>query len=109
MEKEYLDHAIIELTSECNLRCEHCYNWWKQEGMRAERFNSYRKAFAVDQDALREVFHDIDMLAGRRELDIVSGVCTPHCLLDPKDYPHVRFGNCSEREIFLDKHLKVQV
>ena len=32
MKKEYLNHAIIELTTECNLRCEHCYNWWKQTG-----------------------------------------------------------------------------
>ena len=247
MKKEYLNHAIIELTTECNLRCEHCYNWWKQTGKQAERFNSYRKAFAlldhlirktmvkrvvftggeptiserfielvlhakvngvkvtvitngngplsvydqlaalkvdlmefsvlsfrpeihdritgvegswermmtamkfmleqgregvpvivitktnyayvrecveelshmglrrfminryniggeglnhgeslsVDRDALREVFHDIDTLVGQRELDVVSGVCTPHCLLDPGDYPHICFGNCS--------------
>lgn len=247
MKKEYLSHAIIELTSECNLRCEHCYNWWKQEGKQVERFNSYRKAFALldylirkttvervvftggeptiserfielvlhakvngakvtvitngngsldvyrrlaalkvdlmefsvlsfrpeihdsvtgvkgswermmasmkfmleqgravvpvivvtrtnyayvrecveelhrmglrrfminryniggegvnheeglslDADSLREVFREVDALAGQLGLDIVSGVCTPHCLLDPKDYPRIRFGNCS--------------
>lgn len=44
---DYLKHAIIELTSECNLKCRHCYNWWKKEGVAPEHHNSYRKAFTL--------------------------------------------------------------
>lgn len=49
---------------------------------------------SASQERLRETFREVDGLAGRLGLEVVSGVCTPHCLLDPKDYPHIRFGNC---------------
>ena len=32
---------------------------------------------------------------GRRVIRFVSGVCTPVCLLEPRDYPHIRFTACS--------------
>ena len=55
-----------------------------------------RQARSLSPDAatLRRVFREVDELAGRLGLDVVSGVCTPHCLLDPEEYPHVRFGSC---------------
>jgi len=44
---DYLQHAIIELTTECNIRCIHCYNWWKQDGESPLHQNSYKKAFRL--------------------------------------------------------------
>ena len=246
-ERAYLPHAIVEVTSDCNLRCKHCYNWWKHAEATVPARASYRKAFALlewlirhttaervvfsggeptlserfeelalhakvnglrvtvitngngsrrtyealarmgvdmmefsvlsareethdgitgvrgswrrlmealrltlergvkvvpvtvvtalnaegvaecvrtlhglglrrfmvnryniggeglnqarslspDRKTLRRVFREVDELAGLLSLDVVSGVCTPHCLLDPAEYPHIRFGNCS--------------
>ncbi len=47
MEIEYLKYAIVELTTECNLRCRHCYNWWKQPDALPRHQNSYKKAFRL--------------------------------------------------------------
>lgn len=49
MKQEFLNFAIIEMTPLCNLRCVHCYNWWKQDEECAERpdTGSYQKAFRL--------------------------------------------------------------
>jgi len=44
---DYLNHVIIELTTACNIRCMHCYNWWKQNGEPPLHQNSYKKAFRL--------------------------------------------------------------
>jgi radical SAM protein with 4Fe4S-binding SPASM domain len=44
---------------------------------------------------LKQAFEAIDRYAGERDLTVISGVCTPHCILDPDDYPNIHFGNCS--------------
>jgi radical SAM protein with 4Fe4S-binding SPASM domain len=43
---------------------------------------------------LREAFRQLDAYAGEQGVSIFSGVCTPYCLLNPDDYPHIRFGTC---------------
>lgn len=53
MTVEYLKHAIIELTTECNLHCKHCYNWWKQAGEPTQHQNSYKKAFRLLEHLIR--------------------------------------------------------
>lgn len=44
---------------------------------------------------LRDTFRQLDEYAGQHAIHIYSGVCTPYCLLNPDDYPHIRFGTCA--------------
>lgn len=45
---------------------------------------------------LRAAFRQMDALAASQGLSVSSGACTPYCLLDPADYPHIGFGACSD-------------
>ena len=47
--------------------------------------NQLQKAFAVAEQKSVEL-----------GLNITSNVCSPICLLNPKDYPHIGFGHCSD-------------
>ena len=58
------------------------------EGLRQAR------SLSPGREELRRVFREVDEWAARTGADVASGVCTPHCLLDPEEYPHIRFGNC---------------
>ena len=44
---------------------------------------------------LRDVFERVDRVAGQLGMTIQSGVCTPMCVLNPDDYPNIRFSHCS--------------
>lgn len=75
------------------------------EGFRRILVNRYnlagkdlRRAASLSAAAaeLKEAFRRIDALAASLGLRISSGACTPHCLLDPADYPHIGFGACSD-------------
>lgn len=46
--------------------------------------------------SLKECYALINRYAKLRNISITSNVCTPHCVLNPKDYPYIRFGNCPE-------------
>ncbi|WP_163171943.1 SPASM domain-containing protein [Bacteroides sp. 51] len=45
---------------------------------------------------LRTSFSEVNEFASTSGMRIVSGVCTPHCILNPDDYPNIGFGSCSE-------------
>lgn len=49
----------------------------------------------LSQDQLKELFAKVNKVAGELGMVIQSGVCTPVCVLDPKDYPNIRFSHCS--------------
>lgn len=72
------------------------------EGFRQILVNRYNlagggaAALTASASQLREAFRQIDRLAVALGLTVSSGACTPHCLLDPADYPHIGFGSCSD-------------
>jgi len=43
---------------------------------------------------LRSAFAAVNDIAEKCGLWISSNVCTPHCVLDPRDYPRIGFGAC---------------
>ncbi|MBP7584584.1 MAG: radical SAM protein [Spirochaetes bacterium] len=49
----------------------------------------------VKKSALKEVFSVAEQYASGGKLAITSNVCTPICVIDPDDYPHVGFTHCS--------------
>lgn len=81
-----------------------CVEYLHSLGIRRFMVNRYNiggeglnqaEELSASRKRLQETFRKVDELADRYGLDVVSGVCTPHCLLDPADYPHIRFGNCA--------------
>jgi radical SAM protein with 4Fe4S-binding SPASM domain len=44
---------------------------------------------------LTAAFHTADWVGRELGLVVSSNVGTPHCLVDPRDYPHLRFASCS--------------
>lgn len=44
---------------------------------------------------LNESFRQAAQTAKRLNMQISSNVCTPHCVIDPKQYPSIAFTNCS--------------
>ena len=50
----------------------------------------------LDRAGLRAAFAAVERFAAARPvIRFASGVCTPVCLLEPRDYPHIRFTACS--------------
>ncbi len=48
-----------------------------------------------DLQNLRNVYKKADRLASEYKISLSSNVCTPFCVLDPHDYPNIRFSSCS--------------
>ncbi|MBO4373238.1 MAG: radical SAM protein [Bacteroidales bacterium] len=47
------------------------------------------------KEQLQTAFKEISDEALKSNLTILSSVCTPHCVLDPRNYPGIRFSSCS--------------
>lgn len=44
---------------------------------------------------LQDAYKTADSLARKFSIRIFSSVCTPACILEPRDYPHIKFTSCS--------------
>ena len=68
---------------------------------------------SASPEELRRTFALIDAKTAERGLKVTSNVCSPHCVLDPADYPHIGFGNCSpdpvRRPVTLDSDGNVRL
>lgn len=80
--------------------------YFYEAGIRSFMINRYNiggkgivhwRDLSATAQQIRQVFYEIDTF-GKQHPDckIVSGVCTPHCLLLPTNYPHIRFSNCPD-------------
>ena len=55
-----------------------------------------KSSLSLDRDTLKKAFADVESFAAANPgIRLVSGVCTPLCVLDPAPYPHIRFTWCS--------------
>ncbi|MDR3218745.1 MAG: hypothetical protein LBU22_07155 [Dysgonamonadaceae bacterium] len=50
---------------------------------------------SADANELRQAFATANALSDELGLRLTSNVCSPICLLNPKDYPNIGFGHCS--------------
>jgi len=53
------------------------------------------KELMVRSADLKAIYATAERFASQGRLGITSNVCTPVCLLDPADYPHIGFTHCS--------------
>lgn len=56
----------------------------------------HREELCLSREGLKAAFKTISEFSiNNREMDFVSGVCTPVCVMDPLDYPGIRFTTCT--------------
>lgn len=66
------------------------------------RYNIGRKSLGKldtivpNKNELNQAFEFANSFAVENNIVLTSNVCTPHCLVNPKDYPHLKFGKCSD-------------
>lgn len=77
---------------------------FKELGLRRvmiNRFNiggrgiSRSAQLALSVDELRATFAEAHAMTEKCGLSVTSNVCTPVCILDPKDYPRIGFAACT--------------
>ncbi len=79
--------------------------FYKSLGVRTvmvNRFNlggnglSHREELCLSREGLHKAFRAVsDFAVANHDFNFVSGVCTPVCLMDPKDFPGIQFTTCS--------------
>lgn len=103
-----MDHGVrvtpvIVVTSLNYQYVEDTVRFFFQKGIRSVMVNRYNLGgeglqhpdLSANALQLREVFRKLDQFAADYSIYLFSGVCTPHCILNPDDYPNIRFGSCS--------------
>lgn len=60
--------------------------------------NEYNDVLA-NLDDLQNAYKECQKFAEKHNLKLYSLVCTPHCVLDPDDYPNISFSNCGFNDL----------
>jgi radical SAM protein with 4Fe4S-binding SPASM domain len=55
----------------------------------------HRKELTPSKKELQDAFHVLDELVESESMNITSNVCTPLCVLDPRDYKNINTMSCS--------------
>lgn len=56
--------------------------------------HNYEKVLPATEE-LNKAFQQANTVAQALKMEIYSSVCTPHCVVDPKLYNHIKFSNCT--------------
>jgi radical SAM protein with 4Fe4S-binding SPASM domain len=56
-----------------------------------------QKSILCENKDLQSCFAIANHLSSQLKLDISSNVCTPHCVLNPRNYPNISFSHCSDK------------
>jgi radical SAM protein with 4Fe4S-binding SPASM domain len=59
-------------------------------------------------DELRKTFRIADRVGKEEGLTLTSNVCTPFCILNPKDYPHIMMSSCAANVINMPLTLDIE-
>jgi len=54
---------------------------------------------AISHDELRKAYKIANEIAKSDGMTLTSNVCTPMCIVDPKDYPNIRMSSCAANVI----------
>lgn len=96
--------AVLILTGENRDDLAATLDLYRQLGVQSvllNRFNVggtgllYKESLSLSHAQLRESFAVVDAFAATTGIRFSSGVCTPMCVLPPRDYPHIAFSFCN--------------
>jgi radical SAM protein with 4Fe4S-binding SPASM domain len=62
----------------------------------------------VPKDELQKAYKIANEASDKYGLSLTSNVCSPFCLLNPKDYPNIGFGSCSINALNLPVTLDIK-
>ena len=62
----------------------------------------------ISNKQLNEAFRDAEEVGIELNLNLTSNVCTPFCVLNPKDYPHIRMSSCSSSVVNMPLTLDIK-
>lgn len=96
--------AVLILTGENITGLRQTLAFYRELGVKSvlvNRFNvggnglRHRESLTLSHTQLRQAFREIETFAATSNISFSSGVCTPICVLNPSDYPHIAFSFCN--------------